>query len=310
MPTATQHVTIALCTYNGAPYLTEQLTSYLDQTHENWSLWVSDDGSTDGTWDILRAFRRQHGQTHDVRLIKGPGKGACQNFLSLLCHPEFPHGYVALSDQDDVWFRDKHSRALGVIGDDRQKAVLYGAQSIHTGPDLHPIGRSRVPVTDPHFCNAIVQNIVSGHSAVLSPEALRTVRNFGAPADVPFHDWWIYQVISGTGGRVLIDDRAVLNYRQHAANVIGAPRGIRAALKRLNGLRKCAYQTWVRQNAKALWNRRGLLDPSARRILQLYFEAQPRPGLNRVRVLRALGIKRQARFGTVTLYMAGFMGWL
>ena len=46
-------VRILLATYNGGPYLDAQLQSYLDQDHQDWGLWVSDDHSTDDTWDKL-----------------------------------------------------------------------------------------------------------------------------------------------------------------------------------------------------------------------------------------------------------------
>jgi cellulose synthase/poly-beta-1,6-N-acetylglucosamine synthase-like glycosyltransferase len=50
------NVAILLCTMQGQPHLREQLDSILGQTRPNWSLWVSDDGSTDGTHDILAEY--------------------------------------------------------------------------------------------------------------------------------------------------------------------------------------------------------------------------------------------------------------
>jgi glycosyltransferase involved in cell wall biosynthesis len=52
---ATQ-IAILMCTKNGAAFLGEQLNSIADQTHSNWILFVSDDGSTDETRNILRRF--------------------------------------------------------------------------------------------------------------------------------------------------------------------------------------------------------------------------------------------------------------
>ena len=95
-------VRILLATWNGARYLQAQLDSYLAQDHDNWALWVSDDLSTDGTWEILQAFAARHPE-REIVLKRGPGRGSAANFLSLLCDPELPVGPVALSDQDDVW---------------------------------------------------------------------------------------------------------------------------------------------------------------------------------------------------------------
>lgn len=49
-----QGIDILLATYNGEEYLGEQLNSILNQTYENWQLIVRDDGSTDGTVEIIK----------------------------------------------------------------------------------------------------------------------------------------------------------------------------------------------------------------------------------------------------------------
>ena len=72
------HVSIAMATCNGMPWLQEQLDSLLAQSHEDWSLWVSDDGSDDGTRAVLQAFRAQHPSRVQM-IIDGPGRGGgCQ----------------------------------------------------------------------------------------------------------------------------------------------------------------------------------------------------------------------------------------
>lgn len=54
-------VAILMATYNGSKYLQEQLDSIARQNHHNWILYVSDDGSTDATLDILQAFQQAWG---------------------------------------------------------------------------------------------------------------------------------------------------------------------------------------------------------------------------------------------------------
>ncbi len=310
MSRSNPHITIALCTYNGAAYLREQLQSFLNQTHKNWSLWISDDGSTDDTWKILQEFQARHGCANDIRLLHGPGQGVCQNFLSLLCHPDFPDSYVAFADQDDIWLKGKLRRALRVMRDDQQEPVLYGAQSFHVSQDLRPLGRSRMPKQKPSFENAIVQNVMSGHSMVLSPGARRLLRSFGCPREVPFHDWWIYQVVSAAGGRVVLDTRPVLLYRQHDTNVLGASRGLAALVMRLKAIGTQTYKAWVAKNLDALWHCRCHLTHDAREKIRQYREAHVSRGTGRAALLRGLGIKRQAALGTAGLYLAGAMGWV
>jgi glycosyltransferase involved in cell wall biosynthesis len=102
-------VAILMCTKNGEAFLDEQLKSIAEQTHANWTLFVSDDGSTDATGNILKRFAAIHEQKTVVR--NGPGKGVCANFLSLATDSAIDADYFAISDQDDVWYKDKLARA-------------------------------------------------------------------------------------------------------------------------------------------------------------------------------------------------------
>lgn len=54
-------VVILMSTYNGQRYLAEQLDSICAQTHKNWKLWVSDDGSSDNTCQILSDYQKRLG---------------------------------------------------------------------------------------------------------------------------------------------------------------------------------------------------------------------------------------------------------
>lgn len=304
-------VTIVLCTFNGAEHLEDQLASYLAQTFENWDLWVSDDGSTDNTRAILDAFAQAHGRTRTIRIIEGPRKGVAANFLSLLCHPEFPRTPCALSDQDDVWLQDK--LALGMAEMHGDRPCLYGAQSVHTISDLKSVGRSLGTETAAlktiSFGNALVQNIVSGHSSMLNPAALHLVRTAGVPQDIHSHDWWLYLLMTGTGARVVVSEREVLFYRQHNKNAMGSHQGLRANLVRAAQVFGTAYSAWITANTTALRRVETLLTPQAHDTLTA-LESAPKQiaALKRLGVLRRYGIARQNRFGTAVLWLAVLLG--
>ena len=103
-------VAILLGTRNGAEYLSEQLDSFRKQTYKNWSLWASDDGSTDQTREIIGDFIAS--PEINGSLLYGPQQGFCANFMSLVANPEIQAAYYAFSDQDDVWLEDKLARAV------------------------------------------------------------------------------------------------------------------------------------------------------------------------------------------------------
>ena len=49
-------IDILLSTYNGEKYITQQLQSLFDQTVDDWTLWIRDDGSTDNTVAIIKTI--------------------------------------------------------------------------------------------------------------------------------------------------------------------------------------------------------------------------------------------------------------
>lgn len=302
-------ITILLCTRNGAAFLPAQLASYLRQSHRNWALWVSDDGSTDATPALLRQFQADHGDQHDIRLLQGPGQGAAANFLSLLCHPDLPAGLVALSDQDDIWLPGKLARALRAIPPDDPAPLIYSAQSFYIDAAGKRRGGSHPPPGGaPVFATAMLQNVMAGHSMVLNPAALALVRQAG-PQPVAFHDWWLTLLVTASGGRAILDSRQGLLYRQHAGNLLGAPGNLRAVLLRATRVLRRDYGGWVQANARALL-RTPALTPEAHTALTRFVNTPGHAGLARVRLLRSLGFRRQSRLGTALCYAAAALGRL
>lgn len=303
-------VIIALATHNGARHLAAQLASYEAQTHAQWDLWASDDGSTDATRTILAQLQQKWAGRHQVRLLSGPQRGPAVNFLSLLCHPELPkNAFVAISDQDDVWLPEKLARALSVTARaSGEGAVLYGAQSIHVDQALRPVGQSSTGGLSPSFRNALTQNIVSGHTTLLNPAALSLLRRAGVPKDIPFHDWWIYQLISGAGGVVHVDEAKVLKYRQHTDNVMGSHQGLGARATRLRQLFNGTYGGWFRANLAALQKAAPLLSDENLALVERLGQSTNAGGLTRLRILRQAGLHRQSRVEQVLFDLAAALG--
>lgn len=301
-------VLILMATLNGAAYLRAQLESLAAQTHRNWALWVSDDGSTDDTRALLAGFARQH----PVHLVEGPRTGsAAANFLHLICHPDLPTDRpVALCDQDDVWLPGKLAAGLGALAQAGATGpALYGAESHLVAEDLRPLSTSSAPGARPGFGNALVQNLFSGHTSILDPEALALVRRAGPQPGVPFHDWWIYQLISGAGGHLHLDPRPMALYRQHGANALGARQGLGGGLSRLASLDRGEFRRWSEANRTALASVADLLTTRARETLAaLTAPDVPRSGLARARLFRRLGLVRSSPAGTAALLAAAFMG--
>ena len=98
-------ISIALCTFNGSKYLEKQLQSIVDQSLMPDEIVIGDDCSTDDTLDIINRFVNQY-NTISWKITQNDQRlGFCKNFLKTI---SFCHGdYIFLSDQDDIWHKDK-----------------------------------------------------------------------------------------------------------------------------------------------------------------------------------------------------------
>lgn len=127
--TISPKVDILLATYNGANYIKDQLNSILYQTYKNWNLIIRDDGSTDGTIEIIQNYANL-----DSRIIiytdeKG-NLGVFQNFMNLISQSK--SSYIMLADQDDIWMSNKVEKSLSFIRkvEDKDTPTLVFSNSI------------------------------------------------------------------------------------------------------------------------------------------------------------------------------------
>lgn len=95
---------VALCSYNGEHYISEQLESIVAQNVPVDEIVICDDGSRDKTCEIIRKFQRN--TSIPIRLIQNPiNLGYTRNFEKAIC--QCNGDIVFLADQDDIWLPDK-----------------------------------------------------------------------------------------------------------------------------------------------------------------------------------------------------------
>lgn len=299
-------VTIVMATRNGAAHLPEQLESLAAQSHRDWRLFVSDDGSSDETLDIVDEFSRRF----PVQLVQGPRRGAAANFLSALCHPDLPAGPVALADQDDVWLDGKLARGLRrMAAAPGAGPLLYAAESMLTDAALRPLRASSANAAKPGFAAALCQNLFGGHTAILNSEALALVRRAGMPQGIAYHDWWLYQLVAGAGGRLVLDPAMVARYRQHGGNALGGSGDGRGALRRLGQVLGGSWKAQMLAHARALAAVAPLLTPAAQAQLAAFLAA-PSAGPARAARFYRIGLRRSSAGGTALLLAAACLGRL
>ena len=299
------HVAVLLGLYNGSATLTAQIESLVGQTHRNWSLIVSDDGSTDDS--IARLARLASSMPRNAtHLIRGPGTGFAQNFLTLAraAGPMVP--YAAFCDQDDVWLPQKLSRAL-----DQLKSIppgrpaLYAARTVICDEDLRPLRRSPLFEKPPAFANALVQSIGGGNTMMLNRAALDILQAASLHAKgIVAHDWWVYQVVTGAGGIAIYDPEPSVLYRQHGSNLVGANDTVRASVQRAVQVMRGRFGQWNDSNIAALEAAAHFLTPEARKTLSLFREVREASLGHRMKALRRSGLYRQTRRGNLALWVA------
>lgn len=297
-------VAILLCTYDGQRFLSDQLESFRNQSHSDWELWVSDDGSQDRTRLILELFRAGAG-INRLSIHNGPAEGFVANFLSLVCHASITADYYAFSDQDDVWEPEKLERAVTWLKSVPQGVpALYCSRTRLVDAENNEIGLSPLFPKSPGFANALTQNVGGGNTMVFNHAARELICQAGDTVDVPAHDWWAYLVVTGCGGQVFYDPVPSIRYRQHENNLIGADSSWGARLVRLGQMFKGRFSQWTDRNVEALQRVRVCLTPENRQILDQFSVARKRWLIPRLLGLKSSGVYRQTLFGNLGLLLA------
>lgn len=303
-----ERVAILLSTFNGAGHLVRQLDSILAQQHRHWTVYASDDGSTDATLRILQDYRARWGADRMV-IMQGPREGYAANFMSLVRSAEVTGDLFAFCDQDDCWDPDKLTRALTWMR--RQSSdipALYCGRTRLIDDDDRVIGSSPWFGRTPGFRNALVQSLAGGNTMLLNLPARQLMAT--AEGRVISHDWWAYLVVSGCGGTVYYDAHPAVGYRQHEDNLIGSAAGLRARLQRLKKMLEGSYEGWNAINLPALRAIENHLSPDSLRTLAI-FERARRVGLiGRLWLMLQARLYRQTLAGDLALLLAAVLGKL
>ncbi len=302
------HIAILLATHNGDRFLEPQLNSFLEQTHQNWSLWISDDGSTDETRVVVKRWMDAHPEC-EVHLQDGPRRGAAQNFLSLMLNADIIADYFCFSDQDDVWFPEKLAQAVQhAPAPNDMTPFLYGARTVVTDADLTVRGTSALHRGAFDFANALVQNFAPGNTMLLNNAARALVPSSVANHDITAFDWTMYQLVTATGGVVHYDTEPCLYYRQHDRNEFGDNFGLGAKWARLRAVANGQFRRWNESNLAALKDVEPSILPENLKTLRSFEAVTMKRFFGAVRLMKQAGLHRHSRTETLGLYIAAFFG--
>ncbi|MEN3328316.1 MAG: hypothetical protein V7638_3123 [Acidobacteriota bacterium] len=218
-----------MCTYNGAQYLSAQLDSILAQSRRPDEIVICDDGSTDGTRELLERFAAESPVSVSLHFNE-TNLGSVKNFERAvrLCNGDI----IALSDQDDVWRQDKLKLIEEAFNESNATGIVFSDAEIDD-EDLKPLNRRMWNEVgfDSHKKKLLrdgraLEVLITGWTATGATMAFRSsFVNISLPIPdglAMIHDGWIALTISCVAAVVAIDEPLV-QYRQHARQQIGAP---------------------------------------------------------------------------------------
>ncbi len=219
-------VRIMMATYNGGRFLDEQILSIINQTYENWTLIVQDDGSTDSTRELLEKYSETDNR---IELINSPERnhGAFYNFHSIANHEKksgCSYDYYMFADQDDIWNIDKIEIMVSEMekADNTMPVLLYGDMCVineNGDTTINSIvkeqGLQYKNAESLFFSHSIFGcNVIMNNKAFFSVPIIDTSNEIVA---ILSHDN-LYAKFAGILGKVSYLDKVLMTYRRHGEN--------------------------------------------------------------------------------------------
>lgn len=216
---------MALCTYNGAPYLEAQLESLLAQARPPDELVVGDDASTDATPELLAAFA-QRAPFPVLITVNERRLGVAENFAATLgrCSGEL----IATCDQDDVWLPERLRAAEAAMAE--RDVLLAFSDAELVGGDLRPFGRGLwaslgIGTSDiAAIRRGDALAVLLGRRVVTG--ATMTIRRALLAHSLPIAPGWLHDawlaLNAAAWGRLAPIAEPLVRYRQHGGNAVGA----------------------------------------------------------------------------------------
>lgn len=232
---------VAICTFNGEKYLSEQLDSILSQSIKPKQIVVCDDGSTDKTNIIVSHFTINHPEINWKHKKNDVQMGVIKNFEQAinLCDEEI----VFLSDQDDVWLQNKAEKVLNVLSKNQYSVIFTDARIVDvncTQLGLTMFQKIDFKIDEQlkfHKSNWSMYLLLSKYHATGATMAFKKsiVQKFMPfPINTSYyHDAWIATLAACIGELTFINEPLIL-YRQHENQQIGAKLNTVAGLQKVH----------------------------------------------------------------------------
>lgn len=237
---------VLLAAYNGSPWIEEQIDSIINQQNIDVDIVISLDKSSDDTLSKILIMRERHSNIHLLNSDLSFG-GAAKNFFHLIKSVDFEnYDFVCLSDQDDIWLKDKVFRAAQVLMSNNADA--YSSDVFAFWDDGSQIYvKKSYPQKEYDY---IFEAAGPGCTYIFKSDKLLIFKSFlknchNSIESVELHDWFLYAFYRSRNFKWIIDSCPTMLYRQHRSNQIGVNFGLSAIVKRINLIRRGWYRNQI-----------------------------------------------------------------
>lgn len=202
-------VSVAMTTYNGEYFLEDQIYSILNQLNHDDELIVSDDGSTDSTFNILEKIQSNDSRLHVVR---GPQNGVVKNFENAIS--ECTGDIIFLSDQDDIWYKNKVSDIKEILLNNKNiELIMHNSNKIIENKYIQD---KLIKRYKPGVLRNMLFSSYWGCCMVFTKELSELILPF--PDNLVAHDQWI-GLIGELRKSSFFYDKELIWHRYHSNNV-------------------------------------------------------------------------------------------
>ncbi len=160
-------ISIVMPNYNGRRFLKESIESVRRQTYTDWELLVVDDGSTDGSEEIVTAISKEDTRIHLLRCPKNQGVALTRN----LGIQKAKGAYIALLDNDDTWEPEKLEKQLELL--EKTKAEIAYCSYDFMDEQGESIKRPFVVPETTDFDHMLVSSVISCSTAMIRSDVLK-----------------------------------------------------------------------------------------------------------------------------------------
>ncbi|AFY53077.1 glycosyl transferase [Rivularia sp. PCC 7116] len=119
---STPAISVMMPTYNVEDYVADTIDSVLQQTFTDWELIIVDDGSTDGTPQVIDRYAEKDSRIKVYHYEHG-GRGVARN----RCLKHSRGKYIAICDSDDISFPERFEKQISFLENNLDIGVV-GAQ--------------------------------------------------------------------------------------------------------------------------------------------------------------------------------------